>query len=569
MKNTTIRSKITFLVILLLLVMLVVGTVGALSIAKANQESDELYHEYLLPVYWLSDAQTKSELIHASLLTLLDPQNTVNRQSEFDKIDENLQAIQSYWKSYTAIELLPYETEQVKIIEPLWVDLSRVEDKLLGELKAGDLTNAQTTYLEYEKKYNEIEPLLKDLDDYNIKAAEAYNKENEIMGKKAIRFMIIVMLAGATLGIGISTFILLHIIRPLKQLQLALDQLAHSGGDLTQTLALDSNDEIGRMSKSIQQFINSLHTLVTEIIHESNILKNTVHENQNSLTHLTMSIEDISATTEELSAGIEETAASTDEMSSASSKLKEASKSIAEQANRGADSAIAIKNRATENKSSARESSDHAHAIYEQSSQALHKAIIEAESVNAVHSLLEAILSIADQTNLLALNAAIEAARAGDAGRGFAVVAEEIRKLADQSRTTAGAISEITQNVTQSVKHLSLSAETLLTFIDAQVVPDYSKLVKTGEQYEEDAQLVNGLMMEFTSIATAIETAIEQFHETIEHIASASSEGAAGAVSIAERVQLITAESSHILEMTRVSESSCDALNATVGKFTV
>jgi methyl-accepting chemotaxis protein len=50
---------------------------------------------------------------------------------------------------------------------------------------------------------------------------------------------------------------------------------------------------------------------------------------------------------------------------------------------------------------------------------------------------------IADQTNLLALNAAIEAARAGHQGRGFAVVAEEVRRLADVSRKTAGEITEL------------------------------------------------------------------------------------------------------------------------------
>ena len=54
-----------------------------------------------------------------------------------------------------------------------------------------------------------------------------------------------------------------------------------------------------------------------------------------------------------------------------------------------------------------------------------------------------AINLIADQTNLLALNAAIEAARAGQQGRGFAVVAEEVRRLADVSRKTAGEITEL------------------------------------------------------------------------------------------------------------------------------
>lgn len=66
-----------------------------------------------------------------------------------------------------------------------------------------------------------------------------------------------------------------------------------------------------------------------------------------------------------------------------------------------------------------------------------------ADTMEEVKRIVASIGTISSQTNLLALNATIEAARAAEHGRGFAVVAQEVKRLAQATRTAteqAGAL---------------------------------------------------------------------------------------------------------------------------------
>lgn len=91
----------------------------------------------------------------------------------------------------------------------------------------------------------------------------------------------------------------------------------------------------------------------------------------------------------------------------------------------------------------------------------------------SVHSanigqIVNSINDIAEETNLLSLNASIEAARAGNAGKGFSVVASQIRKLADQCLVSAGKITNIVNQITESTQDAVHAAQTAEEIVNEQ-----------------------------------------------------------------------------------------------------
>lgn len=76
------------------------------------------------------------------------------------------------------------------------------------------------------------------------------------------------------------------------------------------------------------------------------------------------------------------------------------------------------------------------------------------EHIIKTDDILQYIRNVAETTNLLGLNAAIEAARAGEHGRGFSVVAKEIRKLAQNSKSSAADYTNTLLRIKEDINNI-------------------------------------------------------------------------------------------------------------------
>ena len=287
------------------------------------------------------------------------------------------------------------------------------------------------------------------------------------------------------------------ITNPLRELLQRIRDIADGEGDLTQRVAVHSNDELGQLSRAVNAFLEQLQTLIRQVAE--------------STLQVASAAEEMSAIASGQEKLVNEQYMAVDQVSTAATEMSAAIHEVADNAHSTADAAREADRQghaAADVVSATMSDLRRLAADVEEAAGVINNLEQDTDKIGGVLSVIE---GIAEQTNLLALNAAIEAARAGEQGRCFAVVADEVRALAartqDSTRDIQQMIQKLQSGTGQAVAVMQRGAELA------------GQSVEKAGATETSLNETSASVMRINDMAAQIAAACEEQSQTTEDIA--------------------------------------------------
>lgn len=325
------------------------------------------------------------------------------------------------------------------------------------------------------------------------------------------------------IGIVISGIIARAIVYPIRNVVLAMRDIAEGDGDLTKRLDEKGSYEIAGLGMAFNQFAEKVRTLVMDVTH--------------STVQLSAAADQMSVITDQSNKNISRQRAEIDQVATAMNEMTAAVQEVARGASEAANSAQDADREAEQGKTVVNNTVSAITSLaqeVENASAVINELEKDSEQIGTV---LDVIRGIAEQTNLLALNAAIEAARAGEQGRGFAVVADEVRTLASRTQQSTQEINDMIERLqngardavkamdqgrtqaTTSVEQAGLAGQSLATITKAvaRITEMNTQIASAANEQSTVAEEVNRNVVNINDVA-------DQVTQNASHTASSGTE---------------------------------------------
>lgn len=410
-----------------------------------------------------------------------------------------------------------------------------------------------------------------------------------------IRLMLLILAAFTILGALFTGFFTYRAISvPVTATADGLKQIASGAGDLSLRLPARRGDEIGRVERHFNAFLENLSETVKGVRSAAFGLEGSARELDLSAEEAGRSATSINGLVERVAQQISDQNQSISQSSSSveqiNGNIASLEQIIGQLASSIDESAAAVEEMAANISSITRnlenvdnyvdrlvDASGHGREMISGVTKRIDELARQSEQLQQANQL---IASVAAQTNLLAMNAAIEAAHAGEYGRGFAVVAEEIRNLAEhsaeQSKIISGELKKTQQHVANAV---TASGEADEAFTSMREMVDTVKDLETSvrdslreqevagqsvmgnlHQMKEMGGQVNGGIGEIAEGSRMILNEVTKLVEISRQVTSIMTDISGGSTHIETTLD-------QVRELARRNRELLQGLNAEVGRF--
>jgi methyl-accepting chemotaxis protein len=505
-KNWKLSIKLSLLVGIVLLGLMVFGVTTYLTIerVKVGGELALAIRQQIALGNDLSPATLNIISLRYSarkmLLDYQDPDRLQKDIDEFEQFKKDFEDAADHWNKALP-EGREKELATVEARKSGEEYIQAMEEVFIPALKKGDQKKAIQTLQENAAPAEANWQQTAEADKLRQQAIADLNKNAEETVRTRMFILFGVALAATSIASFIAFLIARSILGPLNRTMHVLQALAE--GDLRETIAIDSTDEIGIMGQALNQAIDSTAKTMRSITATAE--------------HVAAASEELSATSTQITANSEETSAQAKVVSNAAQQVSHNLQTVATGAEEMGSTIKEIAKNATE----AAKVATSAVKVAKDTNTTVSKL---GDSSTEIGQVIKVITSIAQQTNLLALNATIEAARAGEAGKGFAVVANEVKELAKE---TAKATEDISRKI---------------------------EAIQTDTKAAVDAIAnISGVINQINDISNTIATAVEEQNATTNEMARNVSEAAHSSGEI----------TSNITGMAQAAESTSHGANDT------
>lgn len=374
---------------------------------------------------------------------------------------------------------------------------------------------------------------------------------NAVLSKIMVATAIAAIIANILI-ISIASLVISSQVKRILNVRNSLAAIGAGEADLTKRITIKSDDEIGALVGAFNQMMEKFQQMMKSFGQESEAIFSSVAQVRQNADTTRASSELIQQGAQQIDEASTMQLASTMESSQAMDELARGIQHTSESIAQIADLSNDTERNANEGVQILQQLLEQLATVHARTDQAVTRTAELVKLSEMIGEFTSVITTISDQTNLLALNASIEAARAGEAGKGFAVVAEEVRKLAEESKTAADRISSVVVDVQQETG----------TIVDA--------IHATAQVVEEGRTVANHAQTAFTKIVAGIHdmaTEVDSVSSATEQIAASTEQISATFDNVADASRQ-TAEQVHdMAESTAIQRGSMDALAQDMDKL--